>query len=267
MHQPNTLPRLQDEAFTEVGRLRCSSRSSRAMLNIPCHIQPHDFTSRGMAALTSGQNQLMLARPFATVSAPDTIYATAPAPVTPSSDPHGANEFANSHLYSISSAAYTDRHTKNNDSHIVHRVSRSTSLYPSQPVPSRTFTWGGHRCCQVPQANALTSTPRMRSFECRARLHALVGRACSPSVHHQRKYVDAPDASYAPPAMHRGEMLPPPQWSPGNMPYGSTPSSSAPRACWASNDGARYAPPAPGPSATFNPAKVSRRILHVSALL
>ncbi|TFY69866.1 hypothetical protein EVG20_g2981 [Dentipellis fragilis] len=64
--------------------------------------------------------------------------------------------------------------------------------------------------------------------------------ACT-SLHDCQRYADAPDACYAPSAPHQGPMLPP-QWSPGTMPYGSAPSPSVPRACWALTGNPPYAP-------------------------
>ncbi|KAA1477209.1 hypothetical protein DENSPDRAFT_933560 [Dentipellis sp. KUC8613] len=70
-----------------------------------------------------------------------------------------------------------------------------------------------------------------------------------------QQYEDAFDAPYAPPPLPRREMFPLPQaqWSPGSLLYGSAPSSSAPRSCWASNGSPRYAPPIPPPPVNLNP--------------
>ncbi|KAA1470867.1 hypothetical protein DENSPDRAFT_78016 [Dentipellis sp. KUC8613] len=71
-----------------------------------------------------------------------------------------------------------------------------------------------------------------------------------------QEYEDEPDTSYAPPHLHHGPILPPPQaqWSPQLLLHGSAPSSSAPRACWASSGGAFPAPPVPMPSVSASSA-------------
>ncbi|KAA1471634.1 hypothetical protein DENSPDRAFT_837668 [Dentipellis sp. KUC8613] len=93
-------------------------------------------------------------------------------------------------------------------------------------------------------------------YDCQVCLNTLIRTSYSHNVLQQ--YEDAFDAPYAAPPLLRREMLPLPQaqWSPGSLLYGSAPSSSAPRSCWAPNSSARYAPPIPPPPANLNPSGV-----------